>query len=181
MADEAVSNIRTVRAFAMEDQEQELFDTEAELSMVLNERLGVGIGWFQAGTNMFLNGTVLATLYMGGYLLSTEKLSAGQLMAYLMASQTIQRSLAQISLLFGAVIKGLAAGSRVFEVRGVQCFSSVLWKSSEVLYTSYPTRFFLALEKSLISSEILNFREIFQFFIYRMNSSYKLSCAFFSF
>lgn len=55
VAEEAVSNIRTVRAFAMEDQERELYDSEAELAMVYNETLGFGIGWFQAGTNMFLN------------------------------------------------------------------------------------------------------------------------------
>lgn len=53
---------------------------------------------------------------MGGYLLSTNQLSAGQLMAYLMATQTIQRSLAQISLLFGTVVRGVAAGARVFQV-----------------------------------------------------------------
>ncbi|KAJ8926034.1 hypothetical protein NQ315_009889 [Exocentrus adspersus] len=115
VADEAVGNIRTVRAFAMEDQELELFENEADLARVLNERLGFGIGLFQGGTNLFLNGMVLSTLYMGGYLLSTNKLSAGEVMAFLMASQTIQRSLAQISLLFGAVVRGVAAGARVFQ------------------------------------------------------------------
>lgn len=53
---------------------------------------------------------------MGGYLLSTNQLTAGELMAYLMATQTIQRSLAQVSLLFGAVVRGISAGSRIFEV-----------------------------------------------------------------
>ncbi|KAF2899958.1 hypothetical protein ILUMI_06225 [Ignelater luminosus] len=120
VADEAISNIRTVRAFAMEDQELELFKKEAKLAMVLNEELGFGIGLFQAGTNMFLNSIVLATLYMGGYLLSTNQLSAGQLMAYLMATQTIQRSLAQISLLFGTVVRGVAAGARVFQYLDMQ-------------------------------------------------------------
>lgn len=60
---------------------------------------------------------VLMTLYMGGYLLSTNKMSAGEVMAFLMASQTIQRSLAQISLLFGSVVRGTAAGARIIEVR----------------------------------------------------------------
>ncbi|CAG9863051.1 unnamed protein product [Phyllotreta striolata] len=115
VADEAVSNIRTVRAFAMEDEEKELYNHEAALAMLYNENLGMGIGLFQAGTNIFINSMVLSTLYMGGYLLSTNQLSAGEVMAYLMASQTIQRSLAQISLLFGSVVRGVAAGSRVFE------------------------------------------------------------------
>lgn len=56
VADEAIGNVRTVRAFAMEDSEMELFDVEAEYAMVLNQRLGFGIGLFQAGTNLFLNG-----------------------------------------------------------------------------------------------------------------------------
>lgn len=56
VADEAISNIRTVRAFAMEDQEEIMFVQEAEKAKELNEALGFGIGVFQAGTNMFLNG-----------------------------------------------------------------------------------------------------------------------------
>lgn len=39
----------------MEDQELELFNKEAERAMELNEELGIGIGLFQAGTNLFLN------------------------------------------------------------------------------------------------------------------------------
>lgn len=56
MAEEAISNIRTVRAFAMEDQEIEMFCTESSLIKKLNINLSVGIGLFQAGTNLFLNG-----------------------------------------------------------------------------------------------------------------------------
>lgn len=115
VADEAVSNVRTVRAFAMEDQEYSIFYEEADKARILNTQLGFGIGLFQAGTNLFLNGMVLITVSMGGYLLSTEQLTAGQLMAYLMATQTIQRSLGQMSMLFGSVVRGLASGARVFE------------------------------------------------------------------
>ncbi|KAI4467350.1 atp-binding cassette sub-family b [Holotrichia oblita] len=103
VADEAVANIRDSQFFPIEiaarscirygRSGKELFDTEAELSMEM----------------------VLSTLYMGGYLLSTDQLSAGDMMAFLMATQTIQRSLAQISLLFGAVMRGSTAGARVFE------------------------------------------------------------------
>ncbi|XP_056646697.1 mitochondrial potassium channel ATP-binding subunit isoform X1 [Diorhabda sublineata] len=152
VADEAVSNIRTVRAFAMEDQEIQLFNSEAELAKSLSIDLGLGIGFFQAGTNMFINGMVLSTLYMGGYLLATNQLSAGEVMAYLMASQTIQRSLAQISLLFGSVVRGVAAGSRVFEyinkmpnmsLKGGDILPNELIKGDiefKNVYFAYPTR-----------------------------------------
>ncbi|XP_068082145.1 mitochondrial potassium channel ATP-binding subunit isoform X2 [Anabrus simplex] len=114
VSDQAVGSIRTVRAFAMEEDEYEMFSREVKESCHLNERLGLGIGLFQAGTNIFLNGLILGTLYVGGRLMATNQLSAGDLMAFLVATQTIQRSLAQLSLLFGHVMKGMAAGGRIF-------------------------------------------------------------------
>ncbi|PNF13674.1 ATP-binding cassette sub-family B member 8, mitochondrial [Cryptotermes secundus] len=115
IGEEAISNIRTVRAFAMENEECELFCQQLEEASRLNQRLGFGIGLFQAGTNLFLNGMVLATLYMGGYLVSNNQVSPGDIMSFLVATQTIQRSLTQLSLLFGQMVKGLGAGARVFE------------------------------------------------------------------
>ena len=61
---------------------------------------------FQGGVNLFLNGIVLGTLYYGGYLLSNQRVTPGDLMSFLVATQTIQRSLQQMSLLFGQIIKG---------------------------------------------------------------------------
>lgn len=48
--------------------------------------------------------------------MSSGQLSPGDLMAFLMATQTIQRSLTQMSLLFGTYVRGASAGARVFEV-----------------------------------------------------------------
>lgn len=70
----------------------------------------------QSGANLFLNGIVLGTVGIGGSLLSSGQIKAGDLMAFLVATQTIQRSLAQLSLLFGHYVRGTSAGSRVFEV-----------------------------------------------------------------
>lgn len=62
---------------------------------------------------------VLTTLFLGGNLMASDQLSAGQLMAFLVASQGVQRSLAQGSILLGTLIRGMTAGSRVFEVSEV--------------------------------------------------------------
>lgn len=59
---------------------------------------------------------VLSTLFLGGHLMASDNISPGQLMAFLVASQGVQRSLAQGSILLGTLIRGLTAGSRVFEV-----------------------------------------------------------------
>ncbi|XP_063695488.1 mitochondrial potassium channel ATP-binding subunit [Culicoides brevitarsis] len=120
VCEEALSNIRTVRASACEMTEVELFSRETEQAAILSQQLGTGIAAFQAMTNLFLNGMVLGTLSIGGYLMSNDSISPGQLMAFLVGSQIVQRSLAQGSILFGTVIKGLTAGSRVFEFLSVE-------------------------------------------------------------
>ncbi|XP_072942565.1 mitochondrial potassium channel ATP-binding subunit [Epargyreus clarus] len=115
VAEEAISNMRTVRAFAGEENEARMFAEECDVAADLSMELGLGVGLFQAGTNLFLNGMVLGTMFLGGHLMSTGQMTAGDVMAFLVNAQTVQRSVAQLSLLFGNVVKGISAGGRVFE------------------------------------------------------------------
>jgi len=57
----------------------------------VNCNLGFGIGVFQGMVNFALNSIVLSTLLFGGYLLSREEMSAGNLMSFLVSTQTIER------------------------------------------------------------------------------------------
>ena len=56
VADEALGNIRTVRAFAMETKEHELYIAELEKASDYNLKLGLGIAFFQGAANFALNG-----------------------------------------------------------------------------------------------------------------------------
>ncbi|NWY43912.1 ABCB8 protein, partial [Sylvia atricapilla] len=143
VADEALGNVRTVRAFAMEEQQA---GQEVDRAGQLSEQLGLGIAAFQGLSNLALNGIVLGTIFVGGSLMAGDELSPGDLMSFLVASQTVQRS-GQ-----GSVVRGLSAGARVFELlrleplvplqggisipahslRGRICFNHVSF--------SYPTR-----------------------------------------
>ena len=58
----------------------------------------------------------MGTLYVGGSMISTNQMQPGELMSFLVASQTIQKSLGQLSVLFGYFVRGISAGARVFEV-----------------------------------------------------------------
>uniref|UniRef100_A0A7G3ARB1 Mitochondrial potassium channel ATP-binding subunit n=1 Tax=Lutzomyia longipalpis TaxID=7200 RepID=A0A7G3ARB1_LUTLO len=115
VCEESLSNIRTVRANASEYHEIEGFERETNEAAVLAQSLGSGIAVFQALTNFMLNGMVASTLLCGGYLMSSNQITAGQLMAFLVAAQGVQRSLTQGSLLLGSLIRGLTAGTRVFD------------------------------------------------------------------
>lgn len=115
VADEALGNVRTVKAFAMEERELQLYAHEVDKSCEMNEALGNGIAIFQGLSNIALNCIVLGTIFAGGTLISSNEMSPGDLMSFLVASQTVQRSLASISILFGQVVRGMSSGARVFE------------------------------------------------------------------
>ncbi|XP_053464353.1 mitochondrial potassium channel ATP-binding subunit isoform X1 [Nycticebus coucang] len=115
VADEALGNVRTVRAFAMEQREEERYGAELEGCRCRAEELGRGIALFQGLSNIAFNCMVLGTLLIGGSLVAGQQLTGGDLMSFLVASQTVQRSMANLSILFGQVVRGLSAGTRVFE------------------------------------------------------------------
>lgn len=53
--------------------------------------LGVGVGLFQGLSNLAINGLALVVLYYGGSLLAAKEMEPGDLMSFLVATQTIQR------------------------------------------------------------------------------------------
>ncbi|XP_053265729.1 mitochondrial potassium channel ATP-binding subunit isoform X2 [Podarcis raffonei] len=115
VASEALGNVRTVRAFAMEPKELQQYGAEVDQASHLNMKLGLGIAFFQGLSNVALNCIVLGTIFVGGTLLAGEEMTPGDLMSFLVSSQTVQRSLASMSILFGQVVRGMSAGARVFE------------------------------------------------------------------
>ena len=94
-----------------------IFTEEVEKAKKLSTKLSLGIGIFQGVSNLFVNGMVLGVLYVGGQMLINNEINAGQMMAYLTATQMIQRSFTQLSILFGQAVRGMSSGTRVYEVR----------------------------------------------------------------
>ncbi|NWV42453.1 ABCB8 protein, partial [Grantiella picta] len=91
-----------------------LFSAEVDHAGYLSERLGLGIAAFQGLSNLALNGIILGTIFVGGSLMAGDELSPGDLMSFLVASQTVQRS--GQGPMVPPVVRGLSAGARVFEL-----------------------------------------------------------------
>ena len=68
-----------------------LYHDEVSRSKTMNELLGIGIGAFQGMANLAINGLALVVLYYGGLLLANREMEPGDLMSFLVATQTIQR------------------------------------------------------------------------------------------
>eukprot|EP00123_Amoebidium_parasiticum_P017355 comp23816_c0_seq1/m.41469 comp23816_c0_seq1/g.41469 ORF comp23816_c0_seq1/g.41469 comp23816_c0_seq1/m.41469 type:complete len:716 (-) comp23816_c0_seq1:285-2432(-) len=115
VAEESIGNMRTVRAFAMEDHEIATYTEEVNKAASINTWLGIGIGLFQGASSLAINSMTLAVLYYGGLLIHEGSLTGGDLMSFLVSTQMVQRAMGNLSMLFGALIRGTAAGARVFE------------------------------------------------------------------
>lgn len=115
VAGEVISNMRTVRAFAAEDREMEHYGEACEQVAKSNQNMGLHIGLFQGLTNISVGCMVLTVLYYGGSLVVKNELTSGDLMSYMLSTQTAQHSLVSLGVLFGQSIKAAASANRVFE------------------------------------------------------------------
>ncbi|KAJ3084323.1 ATP-binding cassette, sub-B (MDR TAP), member 8 [Rhizoclosmatium hyalinum] len=128
VAGEAISNIRTVRAFAAESREVDHYMDAARDASNLNSRLGFHIGVFQGMTNFSIGSMILVILAYGGNLVGRGELTGGQLMTYMISTQNAQRSLASLGVLFGQAIKALGSAARIFEY--IQLKPSIIIKEN---------------------------------------------------
>jgi ATP-binding cassette subfamily B (MDR/TAP) protein 8 len=112
---EVISSIRTVRAFVAEEYEHDRFEKALDRSSKFNQALGFHIGLFQGLVNSSIGSMVLLILFYGGKLVLKGEMTGGELMAYMVATQTTQRSLASVGVLVGQTIKAIGSAHRVFE------------------------------------------------------------------
>ena len=66
-------------------------------------------------TNLSIGSMMLIILYYGTQLVSQDKMSPGDLMAYMYATQSSLKSFSTVGVLFGQVIKSFGSGCRIFE------------------------------------------------------------------
>ncbi|ORX62636.1 hypothetical protein DM01DRAFT_317429 [Hesseltinella vesiculosa] len=134
VAGEVVANMRTVRAFAAEEREMVHYANVCNDVAQANQNMGFHIGMFQGLTNVSIGCMMLTVLYFGGSLVVRDQLTSGDLMSYMLSTQTAQQSLVSLGVLFGQTIKAQASAARVFEfihksprvsLHGGECLSSV--------------------------------------------------------
>jgi ATP-binding cassette subfamily B (MDR/TAP) protein 8 len=90
VAQEAISNIRTVRAFANEDQVNKRYGNEVFESYQLSKRMGILIGTFQGLSTLALYGSVMFVLLYGGTLVNSGELTSGSLTSYMLYTINLQ-------------------------------------------------------------------------------------------
>ncbi len=116
VAEETIGGIRTVRAFAREDEEAARYGAAVQRSFELG-RERARVASIFAGTASFgAYAAIAVVLWYGGILLADGGISMGELTSFLLYTFTLAMSIAALSGLWQDFMKAVGASQRVFEL-----------------------------------------------------------------
>ncbi|KAH0554353.1 ATP-binding cassette sub-family B member 10, mitochondrial-like [Cotesia glomerata] len=150
-AEEKISNIRTVKAFAQENNEIKRYSSKLDdlLNLCYKESFYRGI--FFGLTGLTGNAIILSVLYYGGVMMSESTITVGNLSAFLLYAAYTGISLSGISNFYTELNRALGASTRLFEfidrvpkipIEGGKILDSPLTGDIKFdnIYFKYPTR-----------------------------------------
>jgi ABC-type multidrug transport system fused ATPase/permease subunit len=118
VAQEALSNIRTVIAFAAEQKEWDRYSHRIERQFKLNIRQLFMTGVYYMSVSTFLINTVVqaSLLWIGSILISQHKLTPEVLLAFMLYQSQLQNETLNLFQSYSSLIKSSGAGDKVFEL-----------------------------------------------------------------
>ena len=116
MAEEKLSNIRTVRAFAMERREINSYRVTMDNVLQKAYKEAMINAKFYGTTGLSGNLIILTVLYHGGNLVTTDVISVGNLASFVLYSAYVGIGLSGVSTFYAEMMKGLGASSRLWEL-----------------------------------------------------------------
>jgi subfamily B ATP-binding cassette protein MsbA len=116
VAEDALGAVRLVKAFVREDYEVSRYSTAVENLFVTARRKVVLTQLFWAGVGILFMTTLVIIFWYGGLEVLAGRLTAGDLVAFIIYALNISRSVSQTSRLYAAVNTAAGASERVFEL-----------------------------------------------------------------
>uniref|UniRef100_A0A8C9XPE4 ATP binding cassette subfamily B member 10 n=1 Tax=Sander lucioperca TaxID=283035 RepID=A0A8C9XPE4_SANLU len=116
LAEERISNMRTVRAFGKELSEVNTYTQKTDLVLSLARKEAVLRAGFFGVTGLSGNMMILSVLYKGGLLMASQHMTVGELSSFLMYTFWVGISIAGLSSFYSELMKGFGAGARIWEL-----------------------------------------------------------------
>ncbi|KAL3266073.1 hypothetical protein HHI36_010259 [Cryptolaemus montrouzieri] len=116
IAEERISNVKTVKTFGHEFREMSTYD--GSISKVLNiaYKETKARALFYGLTGLTGNMIIISVLYYGGVMVSSQAISVGQLSSFLLYAAYIGISIGGLSSFYSELNKSIGAGSRIWEI-----------------------------------------------------------------
>lgn len=116
VAEEAISNIRTIRLFTAEKSIMDKFNDKVRDSFKLARRIGIVAAYFDGGVHLAANMGLIAVLGYGGSLVASGDLTPGALTAFLVYSVYTGINIASMSNVYTELKRASGAAERIFEI-----------------------------------------------------------------
>lgn len=116
VAEDALGAVRLVKAFVREDYEVNRYKTAVEKLFLTARRKVVLTQFFWSGVSIMFMSTLVIIFWYGGKEVLADRLTAGDLVAFIIYALNISRSISQTSRLYTAVNTAAGASERIFEL-----------------------------------------------------------------
>ncbi|XP_049573219.1 ATP-binding cassette sub-family B member 10, mitochondrial [Syngnathus scovelli] len=116
LAEERISNLRTVRAFGKELSEVDTYTQKTDQVLKLARSEAILRAAFFGVTGLSGNLMILSVLYKGGLLMASQHMTVGELSSFLMYTFWVGISIAGLSTFYSELMKGFGAGTRLWEL-----------------------------------------------------------------
>lgn len=116
IAQEKLSNIRTVRAFAQEEKETSTYLKSVNKIMEMKFKEALAYGIFYGTTGFSGNVIILTVFYFGGSSIAEQLITVGDLSAFMIYSAWVGISIAGLSSFYTELMRGIGASTRTWEI-----------------------------------------------------------------
>lgn len=116
VAEDALGAVRLVKAFVREDYEVRRYKEAVEKLFTTARRKVVLTQLFWSGVGIMFMSTLVIIFWYGGKEVLADRLTAGDLVAFIIYALNISRSISQTSRLYTAVNTAAGASERIFEL-----------------------------------------------------------------
>lgn len=116
VAEDALGAVRLVKAFVREDYEVGRYKDAVEKLFITARRKVVLTQFFWSGVGIMFMSTLVIIFWYGGKEVLADRLTAGDLVAFIIYALNISRSISQTSRLYTAVNTAAGASERIFEL-----------------------------------------------------------------
>lgn len=131
VAEERLSSVRTVQAFAKEESEQKRYALRVHEVFALAKKEAFASGAFFGGAGLSGNLAVLAVLGYGGQMVMKNIITIGELTSFMLYTAYVGTALGGMTSFYSEIMKGVGASDRIFEL--LQRKSPIVTDSGKML------------------------------------------------
>ncbi|KAM9194996.1 ABC-type oligopeptide transporter ABCB9 [Dugong dugon] len=114
-AEETISAMKTVRSFANEEEEAEVYSCKLQQVYNLNRKEAAAYTYYVWGSGLTLLVVQVSILYYGGHLVISGQMTSGNLISFIIYEFVLGDCMESVGSVYSGLMQGVGAAEKVFE------------------------------------------------------------------